>query len=343
MGAAAFLMSEFAGIPYSEIIVIALIPAVLYFFAVFVMVDLETRRLGLRPTTDLELPSLAAIFRRRGYLVVPIIVLVWFLFEGYTPTKAGFWAVVTLTALVAVLDAESRGRIHHVLFEAATKAPQMIAPVTVACAVGGMIAGIVVMTGLGLKLSGIILDFAGGHVLLALVLTMIVAIILGMGMPTAAAYIILAALLAPGLAKMGVPLAAAHFFIIYCAAKSAITPPVAVASYATAAVAGTDPWRTSLVAFRLGLSVFIIPYMFVYGPPLLAMGTPGEVAWTFITAGFGIFALSVASPMIYAEWRSDLLGVGLFAVLVGVIRVRAHRLGAAEVPGAAVAAGRDDR
>ena len=346
MGGAAFLMVEYAGIPYAEIIKIALIPAILYYMAVFAMVDLEARRLGLKIMADENIPSLLGVLRKRGYLMLSIAVLVGFLFQGYSPTMAGFWALVALTGLIVVFDSESRRRIVAIVFQAMTEAPRMIAPVTVACAIGGMIAGIIVMTGLGLKLSGIILDFSGGQVLIALVLTMIVCVILGMGMPTAAAYIILAALLAPGLSQMGVPLAAAHFFIIYCAAKSAITPPVAVASYAAAAVAGTDPWRTSIVAFRLGLSVFIIPYMFVFGPPLLGVGSAGEVAWALATASFGIFTLSVASsgwfridlmaherllalasslPMIHAEWQSDAIGFGLFALLMALILARESR------------------
>ena len=354
MGGAAFIMVELAGIPYSEIMVLALIPAILYYFAVFAMVDLEARRLSLGRSAAEGLPSVMAILSRRGYLILPLVVLVWFLFAGYTPTKAGFWALVTLAGLILVIDRDSRRNFHRILFKAMTNAPRMVASITVACAAGGMIAGIIVMTGLGLKLSNIILDFSGGYTLVALILTMIVCVILGMGMPTAAAYIILAALVAPGLANMGVPLAAAHLFIIYCAAKSAITPPVAVASYAAAGVAGTDPWETSLIAFKLGLSVFIIPYMFVYGPPLLMQGEWLEIAWTFATACLGIFALSVAStgwfiadllvherllslfaafPMIYAESRTDLIGAGLFTILIAIILVRRRRARAESAAG----------
>ena len=347
MGAASFLMAEFTGIPYGEIIQMALIPALLYFFAVFAMVDLEARRLNLRTTLDQQFPKVFPLIRRRGYLVLPICVIVWLLLDGYTPTKAGFWAIVTLTGLVVAFDSENRHRIFRALYEAMTKAPRMIAPVTVACAIGGMIAGIIVMTGLGLRLSSIILAFSGGYMIAALMLTMVACLILGMGMPTSAAYIILAALLAQGLINLGVPLPAAHFFIIFSAAMSAITPPVAVASYAAAAVANTDPWRTSIIAFRLGLAVFIIPYMFVYGPPLLAVGTVTEVMWTFVSACAGIFLLAVASsgwlkidlkvherllalaaslPMIYADWRSDLIGLGLFGLMLGLLFLRLRRI-----------------
>ena len=222
----------------------------------------------------------------------------------------------------------------------------MMAPVTIACAVAGILAGVIVRTGLSLKLGMMVLEYSGGVVLLALILTMIICVIIGMGVPTSAAYVLLAALLAPGLQKMGVPLAAGHLFVIYCASKSAITPPVAVASYCAAAIAGTDPWRTSIVAFRLGLSVFIIPYMFVFGPPLLGEGTVAEVAWATATGAFGVFALSVASagwlkldlkvyerviamaasvPMIYVDWKTDIIGVAIFAALLLLIFIRCRR------------------
>lgn len=343
MGAAAFLMIEFAGIPYTEVMTVAILPAALYFIAVFATVDFEARKNDLRPLAGEALPAIHGVLLRHGYLLTPLVVMVMLLFQGYTPTKAGFWSIVCLFALVVVFDRDARWRIHRIVFRAMVDAPRMIAPVTIACAIGGMIAGIIVMTGLGLRLSSIILGFSGGHLLVAMILTMIVAVVLGMGMPTSAAYIILAALLAPGLVEMGAGLVAAHMFIIYCASKSAITPPVAVASYAAAAVADTDPWRTSLIAFRLGLSVFIIPYMFVYGEELLMYGTPGAVIWTFLTASFGVVALSAATTvwfilplrlhevllllcasvsMIYVDLKTDLLGFSLACLAVASVLIR---------------------
>jgi TRAP-type uncharacterized transport system fused permease subunit len=195
-------------------------------------------------------------------------------------------------------------------------------------------------------LSSIILDYSNGHLILILLKTTVMGVVLGMGMPTSGAYIILAALLAPGLVEAGVPLLAAHMFIMYVAAKSSITPPVAIASYAAAAVAGTDPWRTSLVAFKLGLSVFIIPYMFVYGPALLGLGTPFEVGYATLTASIGVFILSAAivgwfiAPLgwmlrffafvaslflIQADWRTDLIGVALFGAVAMIAVMRQKR------------------
>lgn len=295
MGSAAFLMVEFAGVSYTEIITLAAIPALLYFVALLAMTDLEARRLGLAGEAGSDVPSLRKTMSRRLYLLGPVGLMLWLLIDGYTPTASGFWAIVSLTGLLVVFDGEARRRIHRILLEAAVSAPKIITAVTVASAVGGILAGIILMTGLGVKMSEVILDASGGFALAALFMTMIVSVILGMGLPTASGYIILATLLAPGLVKMGVPLAAAHLFIIYCAAKSSITPPVAVSSYAAAAISGTDPWRTSLVAFKLGISGFIIPYMFVFNPELLGEGAWWEVLWAACTAGVGVIMLSVAA------------------------------------------------
>ena len=354
MGAAAFIMMEFVGVPYADIMLAAAIPAFLYMLAVFVMVDLEARRLGLSNIGGEAVPPLLGVLRRRGYLLVSILVMLWLLIDGWTPTTAAVWAITSLVALLLVFDAENRRRILAVAWKAMTEAPGMVAPVTVACAVGGILVGIIGQTGLGLRMSAIILDFSGGNLLLMLILTTIMGIVLGMGMPTSGAYVIMAALLAPGLVDAGVELIAAHMFIMYVASKSSITPPVAIASYAAAAIAGTDPWKTSLTAFRLGLSVFIIPYMFVYGPALLAIGDPLEIVVTLITASIGIFALSIsmigwlARPLGLVEralhlaaalllikpgLESDSVGILLFGALCAFAFLRRPRtVAAAPVP-----------
>lgn len=343
MGAAAFLMVEFANVPYTEVMRVAIVPAILYFIAIYSMVHLEAHRLGLSAAADDEGASVLSILRRRGYLLISLVVMIFLLWRGYTPTAAGFWAVVSLAGLILVFDGQARRRYLPIIIEAMDHAPRLIAPITVACAIGGIIAGIIIMTGLGVRMAEIILIVSGGSTLVALVLTMIVAVVMGMGMPTSSAYIVLAVLLAPGLIEMGVSEIAAHLFIIYCAAKSSITPPVAVASYAAAAIAGTNPWKTSLVAFKLGISAFLIPYMFVYGPPLLTYGGVFEVIWACLTASVGIFALSVAVigwlreplgalvrllflacslTLIYASWTTDLIGLVLFASGVGLVELR---------------------
>lgn len=337
MGAAAFIMIEFTGIPYVEILKAALIPALLCFFAVFIMVDLEARRLNLSSYASSDGGSSWALIRSKGYLFIPLILLIVLLFQGYTPATAAFWTITSLLGSLLVFDHENRRRMLHVVREAFEKAPELIASITVACAAAGIIVGVVHMTGIGLKISSIVLSVSQGSLLLLLLLTMIVAIVLGMGMPTSAAYVILAALLAPGIIEYGVPVIAAHMFVMFGASKSAITPPVAIASYAAAAVAGADPWKTSLIAFRLALTVFIIPYMFVFGPALLGIGNPVSVTFAIVTATAGIFMLSVAvigwlrTPLRWwqrliavsaaltlmnpGSW-TDLAGLGLGAVVV---------------------------
>lgn len=342
MGAAAFIMVEFTGIPYINIITHALIPALLYFLAVFIMVTLEAYRLGLRSTDD-DLPGLFALMRRRGYLLVPLIVMIVYLAQGYTPSRAAFAAVVSLTVLTFIFDPINRANFVEVVKTALIHAPRVIGPVTVACACGGIIVGVVIMTGLGQKLSGAVITLAGGMLLPTLLLTAIVSVVLGMGMPTSGAYIIMASLLAPAIVGYGVPLIAAHMFLLYCAAMSAITPPVAIASYAAAGVANANPWRTSLSALRLASSVFMIPFLFVYGPELLLVGDPLDIVVAIATAVIGIGALSVAIigwagstlPMILRlgtaagalglvapGWTSNLGGVVIVGVMLGLHHIR---------------------
>ncbi|MFX4219605.1 MAG: TRAP transporter permease [Thalassobaculum sp.] len=343
MGSAAFLMIEFVGIPYFEIMSVAIIPAILFFIGILAMTDLEARRLNLRSEAAADVPRIWPILRARAYLLGPIIVMVWLLMEGYTPTSTGFYSIVSLAVLLVIFDPVNRRRILSVLREAMIEAPRIMGPVTVASAIGGVLAGIILMTGLGIKMSEIILDASQGILIVALLLTMVVAVVLGMGMPTASAYIILAILLAPGLEQMGVPLVAAHLFIVFCAAKSSITPPVAVSSYAAAAIAGSDPWRTSLVAFKLGISGFIIPFMFVYSPELLGQGTWYGVAWALATASVGVImvsaaaigwlhvplrayerviAIAIALMLMVSDWRTDLAGLALLGALAVALWLR---------------------
>jgi len=342
MGAAAFLMVELAGIPYAEIIVHASIPAFLYFLAVFITVDLEARRLGLARYTD-TLPRVGLVLRQKGYLVLPVLALIWFLFEGYSASTAAFWATISLAILSMTLDSENRRNAWNITIQTLTDATRMIAPVTIACAIAGIITGMIVMSGVGLKVSSVVLDLSGGVLIIALILTLIVAIILGLGLPTVTAYLILAALLAPGLIKLGASPVAAHLFIIYAASMSGITPPVALTSFAAAAIADSDPWETSWSAVKLGLSVYIIPFMFVFGPGLLLIGNSWDVVSTLITACIGIFALSAtvigwllvplnvverallmigALTLITPGWLTDLIGLALLAVVGAMVGLR---------------------
>lgn len=318
MGSAAFIMAEFIGVPYIHIAAAAVIPALLYFLSVMAMVDFEARRLGLG--THAGGDPVWRVLLARGYLLAPIVVLVGVLISGFTPSKAALYSLMSLVAMQFVFDAGLRRNFLGYCVRAMDQAPRVIGQVTVASAVGGIIVGVVTQTGLGLRMSSIVLSVAQDSLWLLLVLTMLCGVVLGMGMPTPAAYVILAVLLAPGMVEYGVPIVAAHLFVLYCAGISAITPPVALASYAAAAVANTDPWRTSLTAFRLGLCSFIVPYMFVYGPSLLGLGTTAELIHGTLTAALGVMALAAA----LIGWLFTVLGLllrlGLFASALLLIR-----------------------
>ena len=363
MGTAAFLMVEFVGISYTEIITMATIPAMLYFIAVFTSVDLEARLQGLRPMRDQSLPPVWGILAKRGYLFIPVALLLVFLYSGYTPAAAGFWAVASLGVLSLTLDAENRRRPLQVLWTALTEAPRVMVPVSVACGIGGILAGLITLTGLGVNMSSIILDVSHGVIIVALLLTMVAAIILGMGMPTSGAYIVLAAMLAPGLYKLGITEEASHMFIIFCVSMSTLTPPVAIASFAAAAVADSHPWRTCLEGVKLGMSVYIIPFMFVFGPSLLGFGTALEVLTTFVTATIGVIGLSVSTIgwlsvplkvhervlafagavcMIGTNLITDFVGAALFMGVVALIYMRKRRHRESD-RSAGVQTGRDSR
>ncbi|MFT5987467.1 MAG: TRAP transporter 4TM/12TM fusion protein [Marinobacter psychrophilus] len=292
MGSAAFIMAEFIGIPYIEIAQAAIIPAILYFISVLAMVHFEARRLGLKPEGGSE--SALRVIKQRGYLLLSVVVMLGTLSSGYSPSLAALYALGTLVVTQLLFEPAMRSEFVGNCLKAMDQAPRIIGQITIASAIGGIIVGVVTQTGLGLRMSSIVLDFSQGYLPLLLVLTMLCGIILGMGMPTPAAYIILAVLLAPGLVEVGVPLLAAHLFVMYCAGISAITPPVALASYAAAAIANADPWKTSLTALRLGLASFIIPYMFVFGPAILGIGDTSQMIFDSLAALVGVLALAAA-------------------------------------------------
>lgn len=293
MGAAAFIMAEFTGIPYIQIMKHALIPAFLYFFSVFLMGHLEACRIGLKPHGKQTL-HIWTVLKKRGYLFLPVVAAVWFLILGYTPLRAAFWAIITLLILIVLFDPINRKKMCYIIIQSFERAPTLVVSVTSACAAAGIVVGVLTMTGLGLRLTSIVLAVSGGRLLIVLFLSMVMAIVLGMGMPTSGAYIIMACLLAPGIIKLGVPIIVAHMFVQYFACVSAITPPVAIASYAAAGIAKADPWKTGLTAFRLGIVAFIIPYMFVYKPSLLFIGDIDGVALSVVTAIIGVIALATS-------------------------------------------------
>ncbi|BBK36246.1 C4-dicarboxylate ABC transporter [Allostella sp. ATCC 35155] len=319
MGAAAFIMVEILGIPYTQVMIAAAIPAVLYFLAVLTMVDFEVAKNGIRGIPRSELPDAWAIFRGGWYLLAPLIVLVYLLVGvEYTPTKSAFFGVITVIA-ASMLGAATRMGPRRI-WQALRQGGMAILETACVCACAGIVIGVLMLTGLALRMSGIMIDLAGGSLLLLLLITMVVSVILGMGLPTSAVYVILAILVAPAMIEVGVNPLAAHMFIFYFGVLANVTPPVAIAAYAGAGIAGADPTRTGIIAFRLALAGFILPFMWVYEPALLMQGEPLRIVLACTTAVVGILGLSAAlQSYLFGRtatwWERILLGAGALCLI----------------------------
>lgn len=291
MGAGAFIMAEITGIPYQEIAIAAIIPAILYFASIYFMVDFEAAKLGMRGMREDELPKFNKMIKQ-VYLFIPIIILITALFVGYSVIRAGTLATVA-AAVVSWLTPHRMG-IRSIL-KAFELAGIMSIQIIAVCACAGIIVGVISLTGVGARFSSVLLDLAAASQLLALFFAMCIAILLGMGMPTTAAYAVAASVVAPGLVQLGIPHLTAHFFVFYFAVVSAITPPVALASYAAAGISGANPMETSVASFKIGIAAFIVPFMFFYNSAILMDGTWFEVIRAGLTATFGVFLLSAGA------------------------------------------------
>jgi TRAP transporter 4TM/12TM fusion protein len=288
MGAGAFIMAEITGIPYTDIIWAALIPAVLYFASVFFMVDLMAQRFKMVGLPRSALPKFGELIKQ-VYLFAPIVVLIWALFVGYSVIRCGTLAMIT-AAVVSWLTPHRMGP--KQLFYALDIGARMVFQLVAVCAAAGIIVGVIALTGIGTRFSALLLGIADQSQLLAMMFSMVVAVILGMGMPTTAAYAVAASVIAPGLINLGIEPLTAHFFIFYFAVMSAITPPVALAAYAGAALAQSDPMRTSVESFRIGLAAFVVPYMFFFSDSLLWQGGWADTIHVTVSALLGIYLLS---------------------------------------------------
>lgn len=291
MGAGAFIMAEVTGIKYSEIIIAATIPALLYFLSVYFMVDFQAIKNGMKGIPRKELPSLKGIMKQ-SYLFIPIIILLGSLLSGYTVIRSGTISILACLVISWITPNNKMGPKQTV--EALILGMKNMLQLLAVCASAGVIVGVIALTGVGLRFSSMLFSVADTNTLLALMFAMFISIILGMGMPTTAAYAVAASVVAPGLITIGLPILTAHMFVFYFAVMSAITPPVALAAYAAAGVAGTDPFKTGLTAFKLGIAAFIVPYMFYYSPQLMMEGSGVGITVAVITASIGIYLLSAA-------------------------------------------------
>ena len=347
MGAAAFLMAENMGVTYSSIVVRAILPAVLYFLGVFIVVHLEAKKEGLRGLTKDELPKFLPLLKQ-SYLLLPIIILISLVSSG--ARSIAFAAAIAIIAAIVVGIFNKENRITPKrIFEALAAGGQGMITVAVACGVAGIIAGIISITGLATQLMTAIVGLAGDNVIIALFLTMLACIVLGMGVPTTANYCIMAATCAPILMEMGVPAIAAHFFVFYFGIVADLTPPVALAAYAGAAIAQANPMKTAFTATKLAIGAFIVPYVFALSPEMLFVNTVWyEVVLICITAIIGMFGVSAALEgylltnmkwyeriisavggllLIYPGILTDSIGLGLIVIvmLIQVISKKAHK------------------
>ncbi|OHD80588.1 MAG: TRAP transporter [Spirochaetes bacterium RIFOXYC1_FULL_54_7] len=345
MGAAAFIMAEILGVAYMTIMKTAIIPALLFFASTFIIVHLLALRNGIGVKSGEEKPEEKDknLLENGVHFLVPFITLLVMMFMNYSPFKAAYWSILALLVVNIIWNRKIDKVFIDKILKSLKDGATATVPLAIACAAAGILSGVLSVTGLGSKMSGMIVSLSMGIPFLALVLTMIVAIILGMGLPTTAAYLILATVIAPALTEMGIPALTAHMFVFFYGCLSTITPPVALASYVAAGIAGADVNKVGWTAFKYGIATYILPFMFVYGPALLMQGTVGEIVWTIAISLVGVYSLAAgvvgylrsALPawarialvlaglsMISQGLVTDLIGVAVFAAIYLVTGIK---------------------
>lgn len=353
MGAAAFLMAESLGMPYITIVKAAIIPALLYFTGIFITVHLEAKKLGLKGMPKDELPKFLPLFLRKGYMVLPLLVIIVFLCMGRTAVYAALMGIVSalligiVSSFVDMAQGKKPSFTMNEVVNIMCAAARNIISVAIACAMAGIIIGIVTLTGIGLKFGAGLISISHGIVFITLFLTMISSIILGMGAPTTANYLITSTITAGAIIGLGIEPLAAHMFAFYFGIIADVTPPVALAAIAGAAIAKAKPIRTAFQATKLAVGAFIIPYMFVFNPQMLMIhASVGNVIWIVFTALIGMFGVSSALEgyvfrrtgmaeralflvggllCIIPESRTDIVGLVIIAVLVAFQLIRNAR------------------
>ena len=312
MGAGAFIMAEITGIPYTEIAIAAIIPSILYFASVYFMVDFEAAQKGMRGMRKDEIPLFSKLIKQ-VYLFAPIIILIAALFMGYSVIRAGTLATAS-AAVVSWISPNKMGI--RAILKAMELASTMAIQIIAVCACAGIIVGVISLTGVGARFSSLLLGLAGVSQLLALFFAMCISILLGMGMPTTAAYAVAASVVAPGLIDIGIQPLIAHFFVFYFAVVSAITPPVALASYAASGISGANAMQTSVTSFKIGLAAYIVPFMFFYSPGILMEGSWMQILRVGVTATLGIVLLAAS---VQAWFFGHINGLIRLVLLAGAV------------------------
>jgi len=319
MGAAAFVMAEFLAVSYLTVILIALLPALLYFIAVFVAVHFEAKRLGLKGLPKADLPRMKEVLLQRGHLFLPLFIIVGVLVAGFS---AAYAATIGLLSVVpiAMLRKSTREEVTPAaVLDGLISGIQNSLQVVAATACAGIVIGVISLTGVGVVFSAFVIGLSQSSLILALILTALAGIVLGMGLPTTPAYIVQVALLVPALVKLGVTVEAAHMFVLYFACLSAITPPVAITLYAANSLSGAGLWNGGIAAIKLGATGYIIPFMFVYGPSLLLIGEWDAIVTTSLTALLGVILLAAGLHGYFirtSTWWERLLMVAAAFVLI---------------------------
>ena len=333
MGAGAFLMSEFTRVPYVEIVLISIFPAVLYFGAVYLLVHIAAVKQGMKGLSAEDLPHTRKVLAEGWHFLLPLVVLVALLVAGYSPMRVGFYAILSIIAAASaralwtflVSGPTASGfaamlkRGIMVTFEALDLGARNAVAVSVACAVAGIIVGVVGLTGLGLKFSAMMIAFSGGNIVLALILVLLASLVLGMGLPVTAAYIVLIILVGPALTEeFGIPLLIAHLVVFWYSQDSNVTPPVALAGFAGAAIAGSKPMETSVQAWKYAKGLYLIPLFMVFNEEIIVGGPLPLVIWGGALAILGLVAFAAVlegflwRPM--ALWMRVLLLPGVVAL-----------------------------
>lgn len=289
MGAGAFILAEYVGVRYGIVATAAIFPAFMYYLSLLLAVDAMAVKHNIKGLEKSQLPSMKEVMRKRGIMAVPIVLLIVLICYGYSPMKSAVFSLLAVL-ICACFSKETRPTLKKIL-KALESGAKSVVPIVATCACAGIIVGVLSITGLGAKLSYSLIYLAHGNIYLGALITALITILLGCGMPAAAVYVILASILAPSLVDMGAEPLAAHMFIFFFSCIGTITPPVAITSYTAAAIAEADANKTGWTAFRLGIVAFIIPFIFLTSPALIMIGTTGEIIQAMFTAMIGIFCL----------------------------------------------------
>ncbi len=322
MGSAAFIIAESLGLSYRTIALAAIIPALLYYISVFFSVHFESRKRGLTGMEESEIPDAKAALKKYGLSILPLVLLILMIMKGFSAMYTAMYAIIA-AVILSVFSKNTRMSPKQVV-ETLIKGCYGVMSIATACAAAGCVIGMISLTGLGLKMSSLIIRMSGGHLIVALLLTMVALFILGMGLPTAPAYMLVAVMVAPALTEMGVPELAAHLFVFYGACLSSITPPVAMAAYTAAGIANDSPIRIGVEAVKLALVTYIMPVFFVYAPALIGQGTVSEIIFALASGVLGCFGLSIGVVGYFKDrlnpvFRALAIGGGFLCIFPGTL------------------------